>query len=77
MSNSTNTTTKCKITKFKINLDCCPRCGNKAVLKLNLGKGNNKYCVICNECGTRTHSFKRYYDAVEVWNRRLDNYLYK
>lgn len=41
MTDSTNIATKVKITKFKINLDYCPCCGNEAVLKLNLGVINS------------------------------------
>ena len=64
--------------EFKIELEACPFCGGKAVLKTAVEENNLITAkVICGNCGAHTDVFpdKQYngsniVDAVNAWNTR-------
>lgn len=56
----------------------CPFCGGEAQLEHDY-HGNGSSHVICKRCGLRSVSFIRSFEtasdlnAIEYWNRRVDN----
>ena len=52
----------------------CPFCGHEAII-LPSGFRNKKGYVkiVCQYCHSGQGSYKRWWEAVEMWNRRIDN----
>ena len=45
----------------------CPFCGGEAILE-----GTYMFDVICTKCGVRTSWYKTKEEAIEAWNRRVE-----
>lgn len=60
----------------------CPFCGGKAYISQEdcYGYDDNDYMVFCDNCGLQ-FGFTMQYDteaeAIEAWNRRIDNEIYR
>lgn len=55
----------------------CPFCGSKRIIKgcvdnrlLGWGEAHN---LMCRRCGVSTKDFATKEEAIEAWNRRIDN----
>lgn len=51
-------------------LEPCPFCGREAVIKRS---SDSRYYVMCGKCEAKTHKYIDKSDAIEAWNRRVDN----
>ena len=50
----------------------CPKCGNH-ILSFIIGIVTPKFAVLCEECGEESNWYNTKNEAVEDWNRRVDN----
>ena len=53
-------------------LKSCPFCGGQAYLKERYHGDNEKYYAFCSGCYTETFEYKNVHDAVEAWNKRVN-----
>ena len=51
----------------------CPFCGEKGILKRKEILGRHYYKVECLDCFAATFSELTREEAIEAWNRRVDN----
>ena len=58
---------------WKMNkLKPCPVCGNHQ-LKFVINVMTTRTCVVCEECGEESNWCNTKNEAIELWNRRVDN----
>ena len=50
----------------------CPVCGNHQ-LKFVINVMTTRTCVVCEECGEESNWCNTKNEAIELWNRRVDN----
>jgi Lar family restriction alleviation protein len=51
----------------------CPFCGSEARIKMLLKENKETYFCECWLCSCRTQDFNTKEEAIEAWNRRVDN----
>ena len=50
----------------------CPVCGNHQ-LKFVINVMTTRACVVCEECGEESNWCNTTNEAIEAWNRRVEN----
>ena len=53
-------------------LKTCPKCGNHK-LKFVTNVMTTRTCVVCEECGEESNWCNTKNEAIEAWNRRVED----
>lgn len=54
-------------------LNPCPFCGGEEISCQDAGKNTDVWFVQCESCGATFPHFDSEKEAIEAWNRRVDN----